>query len=85
MQKRMGGYNIRLPNSANMRTTNMSSATSVSHLPIDAAASSPTRRVAGIDVARGVALLGIFFVNANHFGEPLLNSSQTAAPISQDG
>lgn len=37
-------------------------------------------RVLGIDVARGIALLGIFFVNAQLFGQPFGTIFQTSDP-----
>ncbi len=40
-------------------------------------------RVLGIDVARGFALLGIFFVNAAFFGMPFGEMYETGAPVSE--
>ncbi len=46
----------------------------------------PTRtseRIAGIDTARGIALLGIFFVNAQLFGQPFAKVLEPNAPASE--
>ena len=42
-----------------------------------------TPRIAGIDVARGIALLGILFVNAVYFGVPFLLASNARIPASE--
>ncbi len=40
-------------------------------------------RIAGIDTARGIALLGIFFVNAQLFGQPFAKVLEPNAPASE--
>lgn len=40
-------------------------------------------RIAGIDTARGIALLGIFFVNAAHFGLPMYSAGMAKAPVEE--
>jgi uncharacterized protein len=42
-----------------------------------------TTRVQGIDVARGVALLGIFIVNAQMFGQPFGTIFEPHAPVEE--
>ncbi len=42
---------------------------------------SPHSRLKGMDVARGVALLGIFFVNAKLFGQPFGEFMKTGFPM----
>lgn len=50
------------------------------NIPETKTAVSVKSRVLGIDVARGIALLGIFFVNAQLFGKPFGAMFQTTVP-----